>query len=70
MWAIVIAILIVLFVCWISFRIFLKISEPIFSYLYKSIINRIRSLGITEEAAKAIFSGIIIILIIIFLLLS
>lgn len=70
MWVIVLTILIVLFVCWIFFRIFWNISKPIFSYLYQSIINRIRSLGITEEAAKAIFSGVIILLIIILLSLN
>lgn len=70
MWVIGIAILMSLFIVWIFFRIFWNISKPIFSYLYQSIINRIRSFGITEEAAKAIFSGIIIFLIIILLSLN
>ena len=46
---------------------FWAISKPIFLYLYQRIVNALRGTGMTEQAAKAIVSGIAILLILIIL---
>lgn len=70
MWILVITILIVLAIFLAFCRIIGAILKPIFIYLYQKIINSLRGMGMTEQAAKAIVSGVVIFLILLILLSS
>lgn len=67
MWVVIITILIVFAICLAFWRFIWAISKPIFVYLYQSIVNALRGTGMTEQAAKAIVSGIAILLILLIL---
>ena len=67
MWVVVITILIVFAICLAFWRFIWAISKPIFVFLYQSIVNALRGTGMTEQAAKAIVSGIAIVLILLIL---
>ena len=63
MWVVIITILIIFAIFLAFWRIIWAISKPIFVYLYQRIINALRETGMTEQAAKAIVSGVIILII-------
>ena len=67
MWVVVITILIVFAICLAFWRFIWAISKPIFVFIYQSIVNALRGTGMTEQAAKAIVSGIAIVLILLIL---
>lgn len=67
MWVVVITILIVFAICLAFWRFIWAISKPIFVFIYQSIVNALRGTGMTEQAAKAIVSGIAIALILLIL---
>lgn len=67
MWVVVITILIVFAICLAFWRFIWAISKPIFVFLYQSIVNALRGTGMTEQAAKAIVSGIALLLILLIL---
>lgn len=67
MWVIVLTILIV-FAFFLAFwRLIWAISKPIFVFIYQSIVNALRGTGMTEQAAKAIVSGIALVIILLIL---
>ena len=55
--------IIALLVYLIFFRILWAITKPLFMYIYDSLVNAFRSLGLKEDAAKAIISLIALIVI-------
>ncbi len=63
MWAVIIIVCIFLTVGWAIWRFIWAISKPIFVYIYQKIINTLRGTGMTEQAAQAIISGVIILII-------
>ncbi len=67
MWVVVITILIVFAICLAFWRFIWAISKPIFVFLYQSIVNALRGTGMTEQATKAIVSGIALLLILLIL---
>lgn len=67
MWVVIITILIVFAICLAFWRFIWAISKPIFVFIYQSIVNALRGTGMTEQAAKAIVSGIAIVLILLIL---
>lgn len=67
MWVVIITILIVFAICLAFWRFIWAISKPIFVFIYQSIVNALRGTGMTEQAAKAIVSGIAIALILLIL---
>lgn len=67
MWVVIITILIIFAICLAFWRFIWAISKPIFVYLYQRIINALRGTGMTEQAAKAVVSGVIILIILLIL---
>lgn len=67
MWVVIITIFIIFAICLAFWRFIWAISRPIFVYLYQSIINTLRGTGMTEQAAKAIVSGIVLFIILLIL---
>ncbi len=55
--------IIMLLVYLIFFRILWAITKPLFMYIYDSLVNAFRKLGLKEDAAKAIISLIALIVI-------
>ena len=55
--------IITLLVYLIFFRILWTITKPLFMYIYDSLVNVFRNLGLKEDAAKAIISLIALIVI-------
>ena len=66
MW-VVITILIIFVIFLVLWRLIWAISQPIFAFIYQSIVNALRSTGMTEQAAKAIISGITLLIILLIL---
>ncbi len=62
-----ITIFIIFAICIAFWRFIWFVSKPIFVYLYQSIVNALRGTGMTEQAAKAIISGIAIVVILLIL---
>jgi hypothetical protein len=67
MWVVIITVLMILAIYLVFWRLIWAISKPIFVYLYQSIVNALRGTGMTEQAAKAIVSGVAILLILLIL---
>lgn len=68
MWAVFLAIFIVFALCAAFWRIIWAILRPIFVYVHQSIINALRSTGMSEGAARTIISVVIVIIIILIIL--
>jgi len=67
MWVVIITIFIIFAIGLAFWRFIWAISKPIFVYLYQSIVNALRGTGMTEQAAKAIVSGVAILLVLLIL---
>ena len=67
MWVVIVAILIIFAICLAFWRFIWGISKPIFVYLYQRVINALRGTGMTEQAAKAIVSGVVLLIILLIL---
>ncbi len=67
MWVVIVAILIIFAIYLAFWRFIWGISKPIFVYLYQRVINALRGTGMTEQAAKAIVSGIVLLIILLIL---
>lgn len=68
MWVVFLAIFIVFALCAAFWRIIWAILRPIFVYVHQSILNALRSTGMSEEAARAIISVVIVIIIILIII--
>ena len=66
--AVIIAILIVFAICMLFWRILKAILKPIFVYLYESAIKGLGRLGMSRQAAMALISAIIVLVIVLALL--
>ena len=67
MWVVIVTILIIFAIYLAFWRFIWEISKPIFVYLYQRAINTLRGTGMTEQAAKAIVSGVVLLIILLIL---
>ena len=60
-----IAVLIIGIICYAIYRLGWAVIKPIFVFVYESMVELLMSLGMSERAAKALISLIVIIFILI-----